>query len=126
MPKRSPHRNFQRRPSRRSPKARVLVVCEGERSEPFYFKAMRDRLRLNTLVVKAAKGVDPRTLVQTHGTRRLARGTSLASGRHAISNVEAEEHEQRSTEQHSANRAKCFVLHPVQPCWCQVVPCNDN
>ena len=63
MPRRGPHRNFQRRPSRRSPKARVLVVCEGERTEPFYFKAMRDRLRLNTLVVKAAKGVDPRTLV---------------------------------------------------------------
>ena len=63
MRKRGPHRNFQRRPSRRSPKARVLVVCEGERTEPLYFEAMRDRLRLNTLVVKAAKGVDPRTLV---------------------------------------------------------------
>ena len=63
MPKHGPHRNFQRRPSRRSPKARVLVVCEGERTEPLYFKAMRDRLRLNTLVVKATKGVDPRTLV---------------------------------------------------------------
>ena len=63
MPKRGPHRNFQRRPSRRSPKARVLVVCEGERTEPLYFEAMRDRLRLNTLVVKATKGVDPRTLV---------------------------------------------------------------
>ena len=57
------HRNIQRRPSHRSPKARVLVVCEGERTEPLYFEAMRDRLRLNTLVVKAAKGVDPRTLV---------------------------------------------------------------
>ena len=63
MPKRRPHRNFQRRPSHRSPKARVLVVCEGERTEPLYFEAMRDRLRLNTLVVKATKGVDPRTLV---------------------------------------------------------------
>lgn len=63
MPKRSPHRSIQRRPPRRSSKARVLVVCEGERTEPLYFNAMRDRLRLNTLVVKAAKGVDPRTLV---------------------------------------------------------------
>lgn len=63
MPKRGPHRNFQRRSLRRSPKARVLVVCEGERTEPLYFKAMRDDFRLNTLVVKATKGVDPRTLV---------------------------------------------------------------
>lgn len=63
MPKRGPHGNFRRRPSRRSPKARVLVVCEGERTEPLYFEVVRDRLRLNTLVVKAAKGVDPRNLV---------------------------------------------------------------
>ena len=39
------------------------MVCEGAYTEPLYFRAMRDRLRLNTLVVKAAKGVDPRTLV---------------------------------------------------------------
>ena len=41
----------------------MLVVCEGERTEPRYFAALRDHLRLNTLVVKATKGVDPRTLV---------------------------------------------------------------
>ncbi len=63
MPKRGPPKNFQRRPSRRSPKARVLVVCEGAYTEPLYFRAMKDRLRLNTLVVTATKGVDPRTLV---------------------------------------------------------------
>ena len=63
MPNRGPHRSVDRRPSRRSPKERVLVVCEGMYTEPLYFRAMRDRLRLNTLEVKATKGVDPRTLV---------------------------------------------------------------
>ena len=63
MPNRGPHRSVKRRSSHRSPKARVLVVCEGASTEPLYFKAMRDRLRLSTLVVRAAKGVDPRTLV---------------------------------------------------------------
>ena len=63
MPNRGPHSSVGRRPSRRSPKERVLVVCEGAYTEPLYFGAMRDRLRLNTLEVKATKGVDPRTLV---------------------------------------------------------------
>ena len=39
------------------------MVCEGAYTEPLYFGAMRDRFRLNTLEVKATKGVDPRTLV---------------------------------------------------------------
>ena len=56
MPRRGPH-SVKRRPSRRSPKARVLVVCEGARTEPLYFRAMRDRLRLNTLVVKPTKAL---------------------------------------------------------------------
>ena len=39
------------------------MVCEGEYTEPRYFEALRDHLRLNTLVVMATKGADPRTLV---------------------------------------------------------------
>lgn len=63
MPSRGPHRSVKRRSSHRSPRARVLVVCEGASTEPLYFNAIRDRIRLNTLVVKATNGVDPRTLV---------------------------------------------------------------
>lgn len=60
---RSPHRSFKRQPSRRSPQKRVLVVCEGEHTEPRYFETLKNRLRLNTLVVKPTKGADPRALV---------------------------------------------------------------
>ena len=63
MPNRGPHRSLKRRPSSRTPQQRVLVVCEGEYTEPRYFAALKNRLRLNTLVVKPTKGVDPRTLV---------------------------------------------------------------
>ena len=63
MPNRGPHKTVKRRPPHRAAKERVLVVCEGEYTEPRYFAALRDHLRLNTLVVKATKGVDPRTLV---------------------------------------------------------------
>ena len=64
MPNRGPHRTVKRRPPRRAPQERVLVVCEGEYTEPRYFAALSDHLRLNTLAVKATKGVDPRTLDQ--------------------------------------------------------------
>ena len=40
------------------------MVCEGEYTEPRYFNALRNHLRLDTLVVKATKGVDPLTLVK--------------------------------------------------------------
>ena len=63
MPHRGPHETVKRRPPHRAAKERVLVVCEGEYTEPRYFAALRDHLRLNTLVIKPTKGVDPRTLV---------------------------------------------------------------
>ena len=63
MPNHGPHRSLKRRPSSRTPQHRVLVVCEGEYTEPRYFAALKDHLRLSTLVVKPTKGVDPRTLV---------------------------------------------------------------
>lgn len=63
MPNRGPQRSVKRRRPFRSPQERTLVVCEGEYTEPRYFAALKDHLRLNTLVIKPAKGVDPRTLV---------------------------------------------------------------
>lgn len=39
------------------------MVCEGERTEPLYFHALKDRLRLRTLDVKGTGGADPRKLV---------------------------------------------------------------
>ena len=64
MPARGPRQRMKRRPSSRSPQKRVLVVCEGESTEPSYFNAWKDRLRLSTLEIKATKGVDPRKLVE--------------------------------------------------------------
>ena len=63
MHARDRHKSMKRRPSRRFPQERVLVVCEGEYTEPRYFAALRDHLRLSTLVVRATSGVDPRRLV---------------------------------------------------------------
>ena len=49
---RRPHRNRdhaqQRRKPVRAPYAKVLIVCEGEKTEPFYFNSLRDYYRLSS------------------------------------------------------------------------------
>lgn len=35
-----PPSSFQRRAARRAPYAKVLIVCEGEKTEPNYFKGL--------------------------------------------------------------------------------------
>lgn len=75
MPRRGPHWRINRRSPSRSSRQRILLVCEGERTEPRYFEGLRNRLRLNTLSINGTAGVDPRKLVElaTAESRREAR-----------------------------------------------------
>jgi hypothetical protein len=54
-----------RRKPRRSPYDRVLIVCEGGKTEPYYFRAMIDDLRLNTANVEVDGNSDtsPRSII---------------------------------------------------------------
>ncbi len=50
----------------RQPAKRCLIVCEGEKTEPNYFKGLKNHLRLSTLeikIVKNDKGTDPLSVV---------------------------------------------------------------
>ena len=61
-------RSLKRRQARRSPYDMVLIVCEGEKTEPNYFRALIDDLQLNTANVRIAKntaGSSPRNVVDT-------------------------------------------------------------
>jgi len=52
--------------ARRDPYERILIVCEGEKTEPNYFRWLRDRFRLNSAnIVIADKrgGLDPKSLL---------------------------------------------------------------
>lgn len=63
--------DLRRRPASREPRSRILVVCEGEKTEPTYFRSL-SRLARNPLVqIEIAKehGV-PRTLVD-HAVEQL-------------------------------------------------------
>ena len=49
----------------REPYDRVLIVCEGKRTEPLYFGEIASRYRLSTANIKVVgSGADPRTVVQ--------------------------------------------------------------
>ncbi|AGA24697.1 RloB family protein [Singulisphaera acidiphila] len=65
----TPRRDRDRRPGRRSPfrqpKPIILIVCEGEKTEPQYFKGFADNHRNSRVEIKVATehGV-PKTLVE--------------------------------------------------------------
>jgi len=58
-------KDLQRRQPSRSPYDRVLIVCEGGKTEPNYFRALTLALRLNTanIEVDGSSGSSPRSVV---------------------------------------------------------------
>ena len=65
MPKRRPRHGLARHGPRREPYDRVLIVCEGKRTEPLYFEDLSAHFRLNTAnVIITGEGADPRTVVR--------------------------------------------------------------
>jgi hypothetical protein len=59
-------RDLRRRAARTAPYERVLIVCEGEKTEPLYFKEIRHEYRLSTANVQvwpSSSGTDPLNVV---------------------------------------------------------------
>ena len=46
-----PITSFKRRESIRQPRERILIVCEGDKTEPKYFESLRAEFKLGTVVV---------------------------------------------------------------------------
>jgi len=60
-------RDLKRRTARRAPFERVLIVCEGEKTEPQYIREIRRNYRLNTAnvhVCSSALGTQPLQVVE--------------------------------------------------------------
>lgn len=60
-------KHLQRRPATREPYASVLVVCEGSKTEPNYFEALRAEYGLSSLnvAIVSGEGTDPMSVVRT-------------------------------------------------------------
>ena len=58
-------RNLVRRKARHAPYAKILIVCEGEKTEPNYFEGLRDDLKLSNANVQVTgkSGSSPRSVV---------------------------------------------------------------
>lgn len=57
-----------RRIGTRTAKARILIVCEGSKTEPNYFKAIRQELRLLSVDVEVLRshiGTEPRQVIES-------------------------------------------------------------
>lgn len=60
-------RDLARKKASRAPYERVLIVCEGRKTEPYYFLGLRTALRLNranVVIADKKKGLDPTALVR--------------------------------------------------------------
>ncbi len=60
-------RDLARKRASRAPYERVLIVCEGRKTEPYYFLGLRTALRLNranVVIADKKKGLDPTALVR--------------------------------------------------------------
>lgn len=65
MPPRKPRNHPRRYRAKREPYDRVLIVCEGKRTEPLYFSELAERYSLSTAnIVVVGSGSDPHTIVR--------------------------------------------------------------
>ena len=71
VPRRRPRSNVKRRGAKREPYDRVLIVCEGGKTEPLYFHELANRYRLNTANIEVVGiGSDPHRVVREAKARR--------------------------------------------------------
>lgn len=71
MSKRHGGGDLTRRGSRREPRRRILVLCEGEVTEPRYFKDLRIELRASLVEIEIeGHGEGPKTLVERAALRK--------------------------------------------------------
>ncbi len=65
--------DIKRRKVNRQQYHKVLIVCEGQKTEPYYFRRLKDHYRLNTASIEicSSGGSDPRSIIQFAKKRYL-------------------------------------------------------
>lgn len=100
---------FARRPQTRPLVAKVLIGCEGAKTEPLYFNGIRQHLRRSTVdfVIVEPGGSDPKTIVSAVVERvaELERAHKWRRGDSAWAVFDGEEHWRTRGERHNWNDA---------------------
>ena len=110
--------SYLRRPASREPYDTVLIVCEGEKTEPNYFRDLMLTHRLSSAnIVVVSPGADPVTLVE-HARQRLADfdrvycvfdGDNAARAAHAADMIGTSA-EGRAGKWHAIRSTPCFEM----------------
>ena len=117
--------SLRRRRPFRSPKPRILIVCEGTRTEPGYFRAFRHAER-SLVELEISPGGVPRTLVQR--AVQLKDTAAKQSRTHADENLkydevwcvfDIDEHPniQDATQQARDNQVEVAISNPCFELW---------
>lgn len=76
----NPAEPLERSKAQREPRKSILIVTEGECTEPNYFKALKHRLKLNLVEVVHPDATDPVTLVDEADRMRKERARCARKG----------------------------------------------
>ncbi|MEZ4662066.1 MAG: RloB family protein [Caldilineaceae bacterium] len=119
MAKRSRYTRFPKRNApKRSPYDRVLIVCEGSKTEPTYFQQMIDHLKLNTANVKIDGDSDPapRSVVQ-HAKKRHKEDGDFDRIYCVFDKDQHTTYEQAKSDISNARPSNCFFAVTSVPCF---------
>ena len=117
MARRRPEKRFARRGPTREPYDRVLIVCEGERTEPLYLGELADHYRLSTANFKVVgRGADPKTVVR-EAKEQLRNENSLGENFDRVYCVFDRDEHARFLEACNEARASGLMLARSWPCF---------
>jgi hypothetical protein len=92
-------KQFDRRQPSRNIAQTILIVCEGQKTEPLYFKGIRDHRRLRTLKVKIfdAGKTDPASIINRaiEERQKIKEVGSWEPGDAAWAVLDGDEHKER-------------------------------
>jgi hypothetical protein len=96
-------RNLKRRPPSKNPVNKILIACEGSKTEPGYFESIRKELRLRTLqiiVLRHRGKTDPGSIIERVIEERqfMKRNQAWTDGDNAWAVFDGDEHIEKSPE----------------------------
>lgn len=123
MSARQDTRKIGRRKPSKTPRLHILLVCEGEKTEPSYFAHFKRKLRLSNIhidICGAECGSDPRSVV-TYAGKRFKQDTSIDKcfciidrDSHETNNFNSAVSMAKALDLHSKSRS--FITHVSDPC----------
>ncbi len=98
--------DFARRSPHRQIRSKVVIACEGKKTEPLYFDAIRSHLRASAkdIVIVDHKGTDPLTIVQS-AVDEVERQKPWLKGDTAWAVFDGDEHRQNAAQKQNWDQA---------------------